>query len=69
MIRILITSLFLTGCTNMPTRYGDSVIIKSGPYKGQIGRLVGDCSGFEKYKVRIKWSKDVCIKVWDLEVI
>lgn len=64
---ILILIIFISGCVNMPTRYGDSVIIKSGPYKGYIGRLVGDCSGFEKYKVRVK-EKYICLRAWEMEL-
>lgn len=65
---ILAIIIFISGCTNMPTRYGDTVIIKSGIYKNHIGKLVGDCSGFENYKVRVK-ERYICLRAWDMEVI
>ena len=53
----------------MPTRYHQAVRITSGVYKGEIGRLIGDCSGFENYKVKLFNNNIICIRVWDLEDI
>jgi hypothetical protein len=58
----------LMGCaTNMPTAYGQYVEITDGLYKGERGRLIGDCSGFELYKVNLNKGPNVCIRSWNLE--
>jgi uncharacterized protein YgiM (DUF1202 family) len=59
--------LFLSACaTNMPTDYGNYVEITSGPYKGERGQLVGDCSGFEYYRVRLNNGRHVCERSWNM---
>jgi hypothetical protein len=63
---LLMLTYALTGCaTTMPTAYGQYVEITKGVYKGKRGRLIGDCSGFELYKVDIGYN--VCIRSWNLE--
>lgn len=64
---ILIICIFLSGCANLPTYYGQYVQITDGPYKGRTGKLIGDCSWFENYKVRLNTGKDVCIKSWNMK--
>ena len=59
----------LSSCSSFtPTRYGQLVLIKSGEYEGEYGRLMKDCSGFEKYIVHLsKLNEEVCIHIWNLE--
>jgi len=67
-MRYLILCLFLTGCvTIMPNSYNQHVYIVDGPYKGERGKLVGDCKSFETYRVKLYNDKLVCIKVWHME--
>lgn len=68
LLGLLIVLFFLVGCiTTLPTNYNQIVEIKSGPYKGKLGRLIGDCPGFETYKVRMYNNVKLCFKVWELE--
>lgn len=66
-MRYLLLLLFLTGCANMPTAYGDRVKIVSGLYAGSSGRLSGDCSGFENYRVELNNGKVICARSWQME--
>jgi hypothetical protein len=60
----------LTGCaTSMPTEYGQFIEITSGPYKGERGRLVSDCSGFELYKVELFDDRKVCVRSWNMQAL
>lgn len=54
----------------MPTDYGQLANIIAGPYKGYRGTLIGDCLGFENYRVYIPMlKKNVCVKSWNMERI
>ena len=64
---IFVFIIFIFGCANMPTGYNQLVDITSGIYKGERGRLIGDCSGFELYKIRLYSNRNVCIRSWNLE--
>ena len=68
---LLLLILATTGCASTwPNRYHESVRINSGAYKGERGEIVGDCSWFENYKVRLLFdSKIVCVKIWQMEAI
>lgn len=68
-IIILSVVYFSVGCTTTPTSYGQYVEITSGPYCGYRGRLIGDCSGFEKYQVKLTEGKIVCIHSWEMEKV
>lgn len=61
--------IMMTSCSSFtPTRYGQTVIVVQGEYKGEFGRLIKDCSGFEKYIVHLsRLNKEVCIHIWNLE--
>jgi len=64
---LVLSLLLLTSCsTTTPNRYGEYVKVVKGTYKDQVGRLIGDCSGFENYMVELS-LKRVCISIWDLE--
>jgi len=64
---VLLIFVSLTGCaTNAPTAYNDYVEINKGIYKGQRGQLIGDCSGFEMYKVRLNSGKRICERSWNM---
>ncbi len=65
---LMFITLLLTGCANMPTNYGDIVTITDGPYRGMTGKLIGDCSGFENYRVKLlERDKTVCVRSWNME--
>jgi hypothetical protein len=67
---VLLIFISLTGCaTNGPTAYNDHVEITKGPYKGERGQLIGDCSGFEYYKVRLNSGKLICERSWNMTKI
>lgn len=69
-MKYLLLCLFLSGCANMPYRYGETVIVIGGEYKGQKGRLIKDCDGFENYKVELfNNNRRVCVRIWNLERI
>lgn len=59
--------LALSGCANTPTTYNQHVKIISGEYKGQEGTLIGDCSWFENYKIRLYDNHNICAKIWEIE--
>lgn len=65
----LILALLLVGCTTTPNSYGQYVEITSGPYCGERGKLIGDCSGFEKYRVKLNDNRNVCVHSWQMEKI
>lgn len=64
---IAVLLFFSTGCATAPNGYGQLVHIIGGQYKGQRGRLIGDCSGFENYMVLTFNNKKICARVWHLE--
>jgi hypothetical protein len=53
----------------MPTSYNQYVEIINGPYKGERGILVGDCSWFENYKIKLHSGGYACARTWQLEKI
>jgi hypothetical protein len=67
-MRYIFVVLLLTGCSTVgPTRYGQHVRIIDGPYKGEVGKLVGDCSWFENYRIKLYNGRNVCVRIWHLE--
>lgn len=64
---MLLMLMLMTACAQYPTRYYQNVRITDGPYRGELGRLIGDCSGIENYKVRLLNNHIVCVRVWDME--
>jgi hypothetical protein len=62
--------LILLGCASVPNGYNQTVIVIRGAYTNEIGTLEGDCSGFEKYKVRLHFSdKRICVRIWNIRRI
>jgi hypothetical protein len=61
--------LYVSGCANAPTYYGQRVIIISGTYKGIKGILKSDCSWFENYKVILDNKVTECFRPWEMERI
>jgi len=68
---IMLSLLLTTGCSMwMPTRYGEMVYVINEEFKGQTGRMLKDCKGFESYLVELNRNKKrVCIRIWDMEKI
>lgn len=67
-MKYIIFLFFLTGCASLPSSYYQYVKIVNGPYSGRYGQIVGDCSGFENYKVKLS-NKHVCVRIWNLEKV
>lgn len=65
----LVLIVLLTGCANAPTAYFDLVRITDGPYKGEVGTLIGYCSWFENYKVRLDRNRTTCVRIWNMEAL
>lgn len=65
---VFMLSSALMGCANMPTAYGQIIEVTGGLYKGERGRLIGDCSGFENYKVDLYTKHGIiCVRSWNMQ--
>lgn len=71
MILVWTLFLFTMGCASFPNNYYQTVKIIKGSYSGYYGRIIGDCPGFEKYKVRLISRQEpiVCVRIWNMEKI
>ena len=63
---VVIVVLASLGCAGLPTYYGQAIVVTRGEYINQRGKLLGDCSGFENYKVKLTYYNTVCIHSWDM---
>lgn len=67
-LSLILSSLSIISCTTTPTKYGDTVEVINGPYNGERGYLIEDCSGFERYKIRLFFKNIyICEKIWNLK--